>query len=82
MKIKNLLYWLLVVLLAVTMVVSGFFVFRYIADSQQQKQEYDEIKNTKPSLFLNGEKMVKCLVLRGFTEVSIEVILDKNDSEI
>ena len=43
MKIKNLLYWLLVVLLAVTMVVSWFFVFRYIADSLQQKLEYDEL---------------------------------------
>ena len=40
MKIKNLLYWLLIILLSATMVISGCMVFRYLADSAQQKKEY------------------------------------------
>jgi sortase B len=43
MRIKNLLYWLLVILLSVTMVISGYMVFRYLADSAQQKKEYDTL---------------------------------------
>ena len=43
MRIKNLLYWLLVILLSVTMVISGYMVFRYLADSMQQKKEYDAL---------------------------------------
>lgn len=43
MRIKNLLYWLLVILLAATMVISGCKVFRYLADSAQQKKEYDTL---------------------------------------
>ena len=43
MRIKNLLYWLLVILLSATMVISGCKVFRYLADSAQQKKEYDTL---------------------------------------
>ena len=43
MRIKNLLYWLLVILLSATMVISGCMVFRYLADSAQQKKEYDAL---------------------------------------
>lgn len=43
MKIQNLLYRLLVLFLIATMVISGCMVFRYIADSMQQKKEYDAL---------------------------------------
>ena len=43
MRIKNLLYWLLVILLSATMVISGCMVFRYLAESAQQKKEYDAL---------------------------------------
>ena len=43
MKIQNLLYRLLVLFLIATMVISGCMVFRYVADSMQQKKEYDAL---------------------------------------
>ena len=43
MKIQNLLYRLLVLFLIATMVISGGMVFRYVADSMQQKKEYDAL---------------------------------------
>lgn len=43
MKIGNILYRLLVFGLTVTLIVSGSFVARYVIDSLQQKEEYDEL---------------------------------------
>ena len=43
MKIQNLLYRLLVLFLIATMIISGCMVFRYVADSMQQKKEYDAL---------------------------------------
>ena len=43
MKIRKLLYWLLVILLTATMVISGSMVARYILDSVRQRKEYDEL---------------------------------------
>lgn len=43
MKIGNILYWLLVIALSVTLIVSGTIVARYTIDSLQQKEEYHEL---------------------------------------
>ena len=43
MKIRTFLYWLLVIILTVTMLVSGTVVVRYVMDALQQKQEYNNL---------------------------------------
>lgn len=43
MKIRKVLYWLLVVALFITFLTSGSVVVRYVIDSRQQKSEYDEL---------------------------------------
>ena len=43
MKISKLLYWLLVIILSITMLFSGSIVIRYIVDAVQQKKEYDAL---------------------------------------
>ena len=43
MKISKLLYWLLVIILSITMLFSGSIVIRYIVDAVQQKREYDAL---------------------------------------
>ena len=43
MKINKTLYRLLVAILTVTLLVSGFFVVRYFMGSSQQKEKYDEL---------------------------------------
>ena len=43
MRIRKLLYWLTVSILIVIMLISGTMVLRYLIDSRQQKQAYDEL---------------------------------------
>jgi len=43
MKISKVLYWLLLVALVATFLISGSFVARYIIDAVQQKNEYDQL---------------------------------------
>lgn len=43
MNIRKLLYWLTVALLVAMMLVSGTMVARYLIDSRQQKQIYDDL---------------------------------------
>ena len=41
MKLGRVLYWLLVIVLSVTFLVSGSFVARYTIDALRQKSEYN-----------------------------------------
>lgn len=43
MKINKVLYWLLIIILATVMVVSGTLVVRYLLDSARQNDAYDEL---------------------------------------
>ena len=43
MKIRKFLYWLLVAVLAATMLISGTVVVRYMIDTLQQKKEYNNL---------------------------------------
>ena len=64
MRIGKLFYWLLVIFLTATMLISGSMVLEYIVDAMQQKKEYDQLASVV-------EQVRTEVAVQPYTEITI-----------